>query len=181
MSVEIQEPLCSFCGKSKKEAKNFVQGINNIMICENCVIAAVDIIKNSTAENSNDKFNLTPKDIFDKLNKYVIGQERAKRVLATEVREHYKRISASVSNYVDLEKSNILMIGPTGCGKTLLLKTIAKILDVPFTIGDATTFTQAGYVGNDVETVLTSLLSAADYDLERAERGIIFIDEVEKD
>lgn len=180
MSVEIQEPICSFCGKSKKEVKHFVQGINNVMICGNCVNACIDIIKNSSEENSKDNFNLTPRDIFNELNKYVIGQERAKKVLSTEVREHYKRISASVSNYVDLEKSNILMIGPTGCGKTLLLKTIAKILDVPFTIGDATTFTQAGYVGNDVETVLTSLLSAADYDLERAERGIIFIDEIDK-
>jgi ATP-dependent Clp protease ATP-binding subunit ClpX len=180
MTVEKQEPICSFCGKSKKEAGVFIQGMNNTMICGNCVNAAIDIIKNSVEVNSKDKFNLTPKEIFNKLNQYVVGQERAKKVLSTEVREHYKRISAPVSNYVDLEKSNILMIGPTGCGKTLLLKTIATILDVPFAIGDATTFTQAGYVGNDVETVLTSLLSAADYDLERAKRGIIFIDEIDK-
>jgi len=175
-----KEPVCSFCGKTKNETKNFVKGIEDAMICENCIKISHTMILNALKTNSSDKFNLTPKEIFNTLEQYVIGQNRAKKVLSVEVREHYKRIHAPVSNYVDMEKSNILMIGPTGCGKTLMLKTIAKILNVPFAIGDATTFTQAGYVGNDVESVLTSLLNASDYNVERAQRGIIFIDEIDK-
>lgn len=175
------EPVCNFCSKTRKEVSNFVEGQDGVMICENCVNAAIDIIKRANSEDTSaNGFNLTPTEIFEKLEQYVIGQIGAKKTLATEVREHYKRINAAKSNYVELEKSNILMIGPTGCGKTLLLKTIAKILDVPFAIGDATTFTQAGYVGNDVESVLTTLLTNSDYNVERAQRGIVFIDEVDK-
>jgi ATP-dependent Clp protease ATP-binding subunit ClpX len=172
-----EEAFCSFCGKTSKEVDHLVEGLNGVRICNDCLIAALDVIDSN---NLQEDFRLTPSEIFEKLDQYVIGQTRAKKSLSLEVREHYKRISAPVSNYVELEKSNILMIGPTGCGKTLLLKTIAKILGVPFAIGDATTFTQAGYVGNDVESVLHTLLSNADQDLARAERGIVFIDEIDK-
>jgi len=181
MTNDISEPICNFCGGTKKAVKNFVEGREGVKICETCIGAASNIIVNSKKQNeNNDKFDLTPKELFERLNEYVIGQVRSKKILATEVREHYKRINAPKTNYVELEKANILLIGPTGCGKTLLLKTIARILDVPFAIGDATTFTQAGYVGNDVESVLTSLIINADYDLVRAERGIVFIDEIDK-
>lgn len=174
-----EKSVCGFCGKSTKETKRAIRG-DGVYICESCVKAAYKMIEDLSKTDSSEKFNLTPKDIFNELEQYVIGQQRAKKTLSIEVREHYKRIYAPVSNYVELEKSNILMIGPTGCGKTLLLKTIARILNVPFAIGDATTFTQAGYVGNDVESVLSSLISASDGDIERAEKGIIFIDEIDK-
>jgi ATP-dependent Clp protease ATP-binding subunit ClpX len=179
--IDTNYPRCSFCGKTQKEVGNLVEGTEGVKICQSCASVTLQIIEEKIkSDNNSKKNNLTPKELYTELDRYVIGQESAKKVLSVEVREHFKRISATKTNYTELEKSNILMIGPTGCGKTLLLKTISKILDVPFVMGDATTFTQAGYVGNDVESVLSSLLSNCDYDQEKAERGIVFIDEIDK-
>lgn len=181
-SINIPEPRCSFCGKTKKEVANFVEGQDNIMICEVCIEGSLKIVKEAKEkdEKSSDFSDMTPRELYSRLDEYVIGQDDAKKILSTEVREHYKRIEAPKTNYVELEKANTLMIGPTGCGKTLLLKTLSRILGVPFAAGDATTFTQAGYVGNDVESVLISLLVNANGDIRRAEKGIIFIDEIDK-
>ncbi|KXT76689.1 ATP-dependent Clp protease ATP-binding subunit ClpX [Streptococcus sp. DD12] len=175
---------CSFCGKTQDEVKKIIAG-NNVYICNECVALSQEIIDEElTEEVLADLAEVPkPKELLDILDNYVVGQERAKRALAVAVYNHYKRISFSESrenNDVDLQKSNILMIGPTGSGKTFLAQTLAKSLNVPFAIADATALTEAGYVGEDVENILLKLIQAADYNIERAERGIIYVDEIDK-
>ncbi|HES9156762.1 TPA: ATP-dependent Clp protease ATP-binding subunit ClpX [Streptococcus pyogenes] len=175
---------CSFCGKSQDDVKKIIAG-NNVFICNECVALSQEIIKEELAEEV--LADLTevpkPKELLDVLNQYVVGQDRAKRALSVAVYNHYKRVSFTESRDdgdVDLQKSNILMIGPTGSGKTFLAQTLAKSLNVPFAIADATSLTEAGYVGEDVENILLKLIQAADYNVERAERGIIYVDEIDK-
>lgn len=180
----MEELNCSFCGRKKAETKLLVAGLN-AHICERCVDQAVGIIQEETThtENTPNKADFLlkkPKQIKAFLDDYVIGQEQAKKVLSVAVYNHYKRLNQSVDNDVEIEKSNIIIAGRTGTGKTLLAKTIAKMLQVPIAIVDATVLTEAGYVGEDVESILTRLLQAADYDQQKAERGIVFIDEIDK-
>ncbi|MGU8024303.1 ATP-dependent Clp protease ATP-binding subunit ClpX [Streptococcus suis] len=175
---------CSFCGKNQEEVKKIIAG-NNVFICNECVELAQEIIREELAEEVLTDLADTPKpqELLNILNNYVIGQDRAKRALAVAVYNHYKRINFQDSrdeNDVDLQKSNILMIGPTGSGKTFLAQTMAKSLNVPFAIADATALTEAGYVGEDVENILLKLLQAADFNIDRAERGIIYVDEIDK-
>ena len=177
--------VCSFCGRSESEVKLLITGIKGY-ICENCAKQAYDIVLSSGVLNDkkNDKFALKqvpkPVEIKQYLDQYIIGQDGAKRSLAVAVYNHYKRLQQTVDGGVEIEKSNIIMVGSTGTGKTLLARTIAKLLDVPFTIVDATVFTEAGYVGEDVESILSRLLQVADYDVAAAEKGIVFIDEIDK-
>ena len=180
----MEELNCSFCGRKKAETKLLVAGLN-AHICERCVDQAVGIIQEETIQDENTattaEFLLKkPKQIKAFLDDYVIGQEQAKKVLSVAVYNHYKRLNQSVEHDVEIEKSNIIIAGRTGTGKTLLAKTIAKMLKVPIAIVDATVLTEAGYVGEDVESILTRLLQAADYDQQKAERGIVFIDEIDK-
>ncbi len=179
---------CSFCGRSSHEVNSMVAGPNDVYICDRCVADASGIVKSDLASMSekreqNYKPLLKPAEIKSRLDEYVIGQEGAKKTLSVAVYNHYKRISSELEDEFDdteVEKSNIILLGPTGCGKTLLARTMANIIDVPFTIADATVLTEAGYVGEDVESILSSLLQSADYDVEQATRGIVYIDEVDK-
>lgn len=173
---------CSFCGRDKKDTNVLIAGISG-HICDNCIVQAGEIVKEEVKPTSKD-FNITvhkPIEIKKHLDEYVIGQEDAKKILSVAVYNHYKRVvKGSVSNDIELEKSNVLLVGETGSGKTLLAKSIARLLDVPFCIADATVLTEAGYVGEDVESILSRLLQAADYDVAKAEKGIVFIDEIDK-
>jgi len=175
---------CSFCGKTQKQVKKLIAG-PGIYICDECVELCNDIIDEEAMKEQDTDFNDLPKpdEIYAILNDYVIGQEKAKKVLSVAVYNHYKRIKYEdklKKDDVEIQKSNILLIGPTGCGKTLLAQTLARILDVPFCIADATTLTEAGYVGEDVENILLKLIQAADFDIKRAESGIVYIDEIDK-
>ena len=178
---------CSFCGKSQGQVRKLIAGPNGVFICDECIEICEDILEEELEDNDEeisaayDINLLKPKEIKTFLDEYVIGQEKAKKVLSVAVYNHYKRVMAPRDlNDVELQKSNIIMIGPTGSGKTYLAQTLAKIINVPFAIADATTLTEAGYVGEDVENILLKLIQAADYDIERAQYGIIYIDEIDK-
>ena len=173
--------FCSFCGKAVYEVKKLVSG-RGVCICDECIALCNDIMTDERVDEIHkDAAKLpTPRQIYDFLNEYIIGQDEAKRTLSVAVYNHYKRHSVAASSKVEIQKSNVLLIGPTGTGKTLFAQTLARILDVPFAIADATTLTEAGYVGDDVESVLTRLLQNANFDVERAQRGIIYIDEIDK-
>ena len=177
------ELVCSFCGKSQDEVKKLIAG-PSVYICDECVSLCNEIIQEEYEQKEKDKerdFALKPQEIKQKLDQYVIEQERSKKVLSVAVHNHYKRIGANLDTEdVEIDKSNILLIGPTGSGKTLLAQTLARILDVPFTIADATNLTEAGYVGEDVESIILSLVQMADYDIEKASKGIVYIDEIDK-
>jgi len=178
---------CSFCGKNQDQVKRLIAGPGAVYICDECVELCREIINEEASPQTRARPGATqriptPKQILEHLNEYAIGQDQAKKVLSVAVYNHYKRINAANmgGGDVELEKSNILLVGPTGCGKTLLARTLAKALDVPFTIADATALTEAGYVGEDVENILLHLIQAADFDIQRAERGIVYIDEIDK-
>ncbi|MFM7616107.1 MAG: ATP-dependent Clp protease ATP-binding subunit ClpX [Actinomycetes bacterium] len=174
---------CSFCGKSQKQVKKLIAG-PGVYICDECIDLCNEIIEEELAHNTEVRFDDLPKprEIFDYLNDYVIGQDPAKKILSVAVYNHYKRVQAGSYGDpdVELQKSNIMLVGPTGCGKTLLAQTLARLLKVPFAIADATALTEAGYVGEDVENILLKLIQAADYDIKKAETGIIYIDEIDK-
>ena len=176
--------ICSFCGKNQDQVRRLIAGPGAVYICDECVELCREIIQEDKSSPARPKVPLQrvppPKVIYQQLSEYVVGQEQAKKVLSVAVYNHYKRIGAGQSKDVELEKSNIMLLGPTGCGKTLLARTLAKVLDVPFTIADATALTEAGYVGEDVENILLRLIQAADFDVAKAERGIIYIDEIDK-
>ncbi len=180
-----KECRCSFCGREREEVDKLIEG-PDVYICGDCVELCNEIVaeENVTPEEGETLPSLKPKEIHDHLDQYIIGQDYAKKVMAVAVHNHYKRIGApkreQLDDTVELQKSNIILIGPTGSGKTLMAQTLARILNVPFCIADATTLTEAGYVGDDVENILVNLLQAADYDVEKAERGIIYIDEIDK-
>ena len=179
---------CSFCGKTEDQVRKLIAGPDGSYICDECVDICAEIIEEEfeneeetgAAEETEQINLLKPEELKAFLDDYVIGQDQAKKVLSVAVYNHYKRIMAGSDSDVELQKSNILMLGPTGSGKTLLAQTLARVLNVPFAIADATTLTEAGYVGEDVENILLKLIQAADYDIERAQHGIIYIDEIDK-
>ncbi len=177
------EQRCSFCGKEKAKTKKLISGPDGVAICDECVELCRDMMAKTPVENAEKVELKKPAEIKEELDRYIVGQDKAKRVLSVAVYNHYKRINAMLEGKeddVEIEKSNILLLGPTGSGKTLLARTLAKILNVPFATSDATTLTEAGYVGEDVENILLKLIQNADYDIERAQRGIIYIDEIDK-
>ena len=187
MPVRPEEKIrCSFCGKNQDQVRKMIAGSNGVYICDECIELCSEILEEELGNEEEERPDfsginlLKPKEIKEFLDDYVIGQDEAKKVLSVAVYNHYKRITAPLDLDVELQKSNILMLGPTGCGKTLLAQTLAKILNVPFAIADATALTEAGYVGEDVENILLKVIQAADGDIERAEHGIIYIDEIDK-
>lgn len=187
MPVRTDDKIrCSFCGKTQDQVKKLIAGSNNVYICDECIDLCAEILEEEfdSHEEEGPDFSdinlMKPKEIKSFLDDYVIGQDSAKKVLSVAVYNHYKRITSRRSMDVDVQKSNILMLGPTGCGKTYVAQTLAKVLNVPFAIADATALTEAGYVGEDVENILLKLIQAADYDISRAEYGIIYIDEIDK-
>ena len=178
---------CSFCGKSQEQVRKLIAGPNGAYICDECVDICSEIIEEELEDSDENEVDakqeinlIKPEEMKAFLDQYVIGQDAAKKVLSVAVYNHYKRITADIDDSVELQKSNILMLGPTGSGKTLLAQTLARVLNVPFAIADATTLTEAGYVGEDVENILLKLIQAADYDIARAQCGIIYIDEIDK-
>ena len=186
MAIKMGEDLvrCSFCNKTQNQVRKMISGPNGAFICDECIDVCSEILEEEYEYEERTRFDdinlLTPEELKAFLDDYVIGQDEAKKVLSVAVYNHYKRILAERDLGVELQKSNILMLGPTGCGKTLLAQTLAKVLNVPFAIADATALTEAGYVGEDVENILLKVIQAADGDIERAEHGIIYIDEIDK-
>lgn len=174
---------CSFCGKTQDQVRKLVAGPKGVYICDECIEVCNEIMEDEFEEYNEESMDINlmkPMEMKAFLDDYVIGQEQAKKVLSVAVYNHYKRILTDKTNDIELQKSNIIMLGPTGCGKTLLAQTLARLLNVPFAIADATALTEAGYVGEDVENILLKLIQAADYDIERAQTGIIYIDEIDK-
>jgi ATP-dependent Clp protease ATP-binding subunit ClpX len=182
--IKRGEEYCSFCGRSSEQVNRLIAGPESVFICDECVDLCREILEQESELPRGEMLSISslpPKEIYKRLNQYVVGQDRAKKVLSVAVYNHYKRVQSGQSaDDVELGKSNIMLIGPTGCGKTLLAQTLAKILDVPFAIADATALTEAGYVGEDVENILLALIQNADQDIQRAQRGIIYIDEIDK-
>ncbi len=180
----LEHLLCSFCGESQNNVSRLIASPNKIFICDSCVKKCNEIISENTEDEINISSPKTPKEMYEILDQYIIGQNRAKKVLSVGVYNHYKRIWSEIKekkqDEVEIQKSNVLLVGPTGCGKTYIAQTLAKILDVPFAIADATSLTEAGYVGEDVENILLRLIQSANFDIKKAEKGIIYIDEIDK-